>query len=56
MKRWTKAIASALDGRDLLLWIGLVLIAGGLWPINQSAAAIAPGAVLVFVAIYGVRS
>lgn len=49
------AVVNVLDGRDVVLGVGLTLIAVGVWPLFQPAALIVPGVVLTYVAIFGVR-
>lgn len=49
------AAAAVLDARDGLLGLGLVLLTVGLWPHLQETALVAPGTVLTYVAIFGVR-
>jgi hypothetical protein len=55
LKSIAASVRAALDTRDVMLGIGLGLLALGLWQIYPPAAAIAPGAVLVGVAIFGVK-
>jgi hypothetical protein len=55
LRKFIAAIVDAVDGRDLMLWIGLGLLAYGLWPVWHPGAFIIPGAVLAGVAIFGVR-
>lgn len=45
--------AAQLDARDLVLAAGLALLAVGLYPVCPPAAAIVPGAVLTYVAVWG---
>jgi hypothetical protein len=55
VRKLIAALGSAVDGRDIMLWVGLGLLAYGLWPVWQPGAFIIPGTVLAGVAIFGVR-
>lgn len=49
-------IIAAVDVRDAVLALGLLLVGGGLWMVWPPAALFVPGAVLVYVAIWGAGS
>lgn len=49
------SILPKIDARDFALWLGLALLALGLFLVWPPAAAIVPGAILVGMAIFGVR-
>lgn len=49
------AVISAIDARDVLLWVGLGLVGYGLSLIFWPAAFIVPGVVLVAIAVFGTR-
>jgi uncharacterized membrane protein len=51
---WTY-LAGAVDGRDLLLGLGLILLAVGCWQVWPPAALLAPGSVLTYIAVFGIR-
>lgn len=53
LKVTAAAIAAQVEVRDVVLGIGLVLVASGLWMVWAPAALIVPGAVLTFVAVRG---
>lgn len=48
-------LAGAVDGRDVLLAIGVGLLGYGIWLVYPPAGFAVPGAVLAYVAIAGVR-
>lgn len=48
-------VAAWFDARDIMLVIGLGLLAIGLWQVYPPAALIAPGIILTGVAIFGVK-
>jgi hypothetical protein len=50
-----KSLAASIAPRDVVLALGLALLGGGLYPVYAPAAAIVPGAILVAVAIFGVK-
>lgn len=61
--RWKRAlwtVAGALhrniDARDVIGLLGLVLLGAGLALVWPPAALIAPGVVLIYVAIFGVKA
>ena len=51
--RAAKFAVAQVDARDLVLAIGLGLLAIGLYQVFQPAAYIVPGAVLTYVAVWG---
>jgi hypothetical protein len=53
LRKWA---AESVDARDLVLVCGLALLSIGLWAVFPPAAAIVPGAVLTYVAIFGVKA
>ena len=53
LARIAGALLAPIEFREVLLFAGLVLLGFGLWPVSPPAALIAPGAVLVGVAIFG---
>jgi uncharacterized membrane protein HdeD (DUF308 family) len=53
--RLTQAARGAIETRDVVLALGLALLALGLWQVYPPAAAIVPGAILAGVAIFGVK-
>jgi hypothetical protein len=55
--RWQKVLAW-LDSvsRELMLFLGLIILAIGLWSVYRAAAFIVPGAILVAVAVFGVAT
>lgn len=42
--------------REIMLLVGLLILGGGLWLIYRPAAFVIPGAILVAVAVFGVRA
>lgn len=44
-----RLMAEAFDQEDVLLLIGLALLAGGLWLVSHALAFIVPGVVLVWI-------
>ncbi|MGE0653299.1 MAG: hypothetical protein AB7P12_16380 [Alphaproteobacteria bacterium] len=46
-------MAVAVDARDAVLVAGLLLVGAGLWMVWLPLALVVPGAVLVYVAIWG---
>ena len=53
LRAFAFALGALIDARDLMLAAGLGLIAFGAYQIYPPAAAIAPGAVLAAVAVFG---
>lgn len=51
--RAAKFAAANVDARDLVLAVGLGLLAAGLYQVYPPAAFIMPGAVLTYVAVWG---
>ncbi len=47
--------AKTFGPRELLLVIGLALLGYGIWQVNKPAAFAVPGAIMVAVAVFGVR-
>lgn len=56
LKRFGALLARAFDLRDAFLLIGLILLAAGLALVWRPAALIAPGAILIYVALFGART
>ncbi|MGH6836815.1 MAG: hypothetical protein ACREC9_15035 [Methylocella sp.] len=55
LKRVLTFMGDAIDARDLMLYAGLGLLGYGLYQIFPPAAFAIAGAILVYVAIFGVR-
>lgn len=55
LKRVGAAIRQAFDVRDVFLVVGLCLTSAGLAMISVPASMIVPGAVLTYIAVFGVK-
>lgn len=55
MKRIWKYMAGVVDARDVMLVLGLAMLGAGCWMVWPPAGLIAPGLVLSYVAVFGVR-
>ena len=53
MRRFVKLVAANVDARDIVLIVGLGLLAVGLYQVFPPAAYIVPGAILTYVAVWG---
>lgn len=51
----TDETARTVDSRDVMLGVGLLLLAVGSWFIWPPLCALAPGVVLIGIAVFGVR-
>jgi hypothetical protein len=56
MREWANRIIAEIDRDDVFIGLGLVLVTVGLWAVVHVAALIAPGAVLLWVALPTRRS
>lgn len=55
MRAALKKFAGALDGRDGMLVIGLLMMGLGIGMFNAAAGVAVPGTILVGIAIFGTR-
>lgn len=55
LKNAASAFKNALAWRDILMMVGLSLIAYGVSLVNVPAAFVVPGAILVAVSVFGVK-
>ena len=53
--KYLKSFFGAIDVRDYILFAGLGLLSYGLSLVNLPIAFIAPGVVLVYVAVFGIK-
>jgi hypothetical protein len=51
--KFLSSICSALGFREILLFGGMILLSIGAWPIYPPASFIVPGAILVYVSVFG---
>lgn len=51
--KFLSTISSVFGFREILLFGGTILLAAGAWPIYPPASFIIPGAILVYVSIFG---